>query len=124
MKKNFKNYTKGDIINETEIQRQEIKESGIMKKGLLLLALCFGIMACGQKEEKKAEATKPAAQEQVQTTNDANANNNAPAVVEEQVTEEVVAVPAEQTTAPAAEAPAATEAAPATEATQTTTETK
>lgn len=97
-----------------------------MKKGLLLLALCFGIMACGQKEEKKAEATKPAAQEQVQTTNDANANNNAPAVVEEQVTEEVVAVPAEQTTAPAAEAPKAeaAPAAPATEATQTTTETK
>lgn len=121
MKKNFKNYTKGDIINETEIQRQEIKESGIMKKGLLLLALCFGIMACGQKEDKKAEATKPAAQEQVQTTNDENANNNAPAVVEEQVTEEVVAVPAEQTTAPADQA---TTTPSATEATQTTTETK
>lgn len=87
-----------------------------MKKGLLLLALCFGIMACGQKEEKKAEATKPVAQEQVQTTNDANANNNAPAVVEEQVTEEVVAVPVDQATAPAT-----TEAAPAA---QTTTETK
>lgn len=67
-----------------------------MKK-TLLLALCFGIMACGQKEEKKEEA-KPVTQEQVQTSNDTN--NDAPAMVEEQVTEEVVAVPVDQENTP------------------------
>lgn len=86
-----------------------------MKKILCLVALCLGMIACGQKEEKKAEAAKPAEQSQIvdkkteaPKVEEKAAEQAEPVVVEEQV-EEVVAVPEDNNTQAAAPAQTTTE---------------